>query len=311
MRTIVLLVLAATSVAGAADNPFEATELAPGIFMLAGSGDEFVGGGVGLLVGEEYVVLIDDVIVPTAPQLLEKVQEIAGRPVDFVINTHVHGDHVGGNEQAAKNGAIIVAHDNLRRRMEADPKLNTGPGALPVITFSDNVTFHVNGQQAFVFHVANAHTDGDAVIHFRDANVIAAGDISFRGMFPFIDLDSGGSVAGYKAAMRRVIESYANRFGYGVVRDFTGHGIGTSFHTGLVIPHYDDPRLETMIEPGMTFTIEPMITLGTYDYEIWSDGWTVVTKDRRWTAQYEHTILVTDSGAEILTLPTGADEGTW
>ena len=109
----------------------------------------------------------------------------------------------------------------------------------------------------------------------------------------------------------RVIESYANRFGYGVVRDFTGHGIGTSFHTGLVIPHYDDPRLETMIEPGMTFTIEPMITLGTYDYEIWSDGWTVVTKDRRWTAQYEHTILVTDSGAEILTLPTGADEGTW
>ena len=109
----------------------------------------------------------------------------------------------------------------------------------------------------------------------------------------------------------RVIESYANRFGYGVVRDFTGHGIGTSFHTGLVIPHYDDPRLETMIETGMTFTIEPMITLGTYDYEIWSDGWTVVTRDRRWTAQFEHTILVTDSGAEILTLPTGADEGTW
>ena len=109
----------------------------------------------------------------------------------------------------------------------------------------------------------------------------------------------------------RVIESYANRFGYGVVRDFTGHGIGTSFHTGLVIPHYDDPRLETMIETGMTFTIEPMITLGTYDWDMWDDGWTVVTKDRRWTAQFEHTLLVTDSGAEILTLPTGADEGTW
>ena len=109
----------------------------------------------------------------------------------------------------------------------------------------------------------------------------------------------------------RVIQSYANRFGYGVVRDFTGHGIGTSFHTGLVIPHYDDPRLETMIEPGMTFTIEPMITLGTYDWDMWDDGWTVVTKDRRWTAQFEHTILVTDTGSEILTLPTGADEGTW
>ena len=109
----------------------------------------------------------------------------------------------------------------------------------------------------------------------------------------------------------RVIESYARRFDYGVVRDFTGHGIGTSFHTGLVVPHYDDPSLQTPIEPGMTFTIEPMITLGTYDYEIWDDGWTVVTKDRRWTAQFEHTILVTDTGAEILTLPTGADEGTW
>jgi len=109
----------------------------------------------------------------------------------------------------------------------------------------------------------------------------------------------------------RVIESYARRFDYGVVRDFTGHGIGTSFHTGLVIPHYDDPRNDTVIETGMTFTIEPMITLGTYDYEIWDDAWTVVTKDRRWTAQFEHTLAVTDNGCEILTLPTGTDEGTW
>jgi methionyl aminopeptidase len=108
----------------------------------------------------------------------------------------------------------------------------------------------------------------------------------------------------------RVIESYARRFGYGVVRDFTGHGIGTSFHTGLVIPHYDDPGLTTVMEPGMTFTIEPMITLGTYDYEIWDDQWTVVTADRRWTAQFEHTLLVTDTGSEILTLPTGS-EGDW
>ncbi|MEK9737786.1 MAG: type I methionyl aminopeptidase, partial [Candidatus Nanopelagicales bacterium] len=101
----------------------------------------------------------------------------------------------------------------------------------------------------------------------------------------------------------RVIESYARRFDYGVVRDFTGHGIGTTFHSGLVIPHYDDERHDSVMETGMTFTIEPMITLGTYDYEIWDDGWTVVTKDRLLTAQFEHTILVTESGAEILTLP--------
>ena len=102
----------------------------------------------------------------------------------------------------------------------------------------------------------------------------------------------------------RVIESYARRFGYGVVRDFTGHGIGTAFHSGLVIPHFDDPRASTIMEPGMTFTIEPMLTLGTYDYEIWSDGWTVVTADRRRSAQFEHTVLVTVDGHEILTLPT-------
>ena len=101
----------------------------------------------------------------------------------------------------------------------------------------------------------------------------------------------------------RVIESYANRFGYSVVRDFTGHGIGTTFHNGLVVLHYDRPEVETVLEPGMTFTIEPMINLGGLDYEIWSDGWTVATSDRKWTAQFEHTIVVTENGAEILTLP--------
>jgi methionyl aminopeptidase len=103
----------------------------------------------------------------------------------------------------------------------------------------------------------------------------------------------------------RVIESYAKRFGYGVVRDFTGHGIGRSFHSGLVVPHYDAaPGYDTLIEPGMTFTIEPMLNLGTHDWDMWDDGWTVVTKDRRRSAQFEHTILITESGNEILTLPT-------
>ena len=101
----------------------------------------------------------------------------------------------------------------------------------------------------------------------------------------------------------RVIESYARRFGYGVVRDFTGHGIGRSFHSGLVVLHYDAPDVTTVLEPGMTFTIEPMITLGSVDYDIWDDGWTVVTKDRSRTAQFEHTVLVTADGVEVLTLP--------
>ncbi|MEL0249913.1 MAG: type I methionyl aminopeptidase [Actinomycetota bacterium] len=102
----------------------------------------------------------------------------------------------------------------------------------------------------------------------------------------------------------RVIESYAKRFDYGVVRDFTGHGISTSFHSGLIVPHYDDPRIDVELREGMTFTIEPMLTLGTYQHEMWDDGWTAVTRDRRWTAQFEHTIVVTVDGAEILTLPS-------
>ena len=101
----------------------------------------------------------------------------------------------------------------------------------------------------------------------------------------------------------RVIESYAKRFGYGVVTDFTGHGIHSSFHSGLVIPHYDNPRFDTMMEVGMTFTIEPMLTLGTIEWEMWGDGWTVVTKDHKRSAQFEHTLVVTDTGAEVLTLP--------
>ncbi|WP_181765619.1 type I methionyl aminopeptidase [Streptomyces albidus (ex Kaewkla and Franco 2022)] len=100
----------------------------------------------------------------------------------------------------------------------------------------------------------------------------------------------------------RVIESYAKRFGYGVVRDFTGHGINTSFHSGLIVPHYDDERATTVMRPGMTFTIEPMLTLGTHEWDMWEDGWTVVTKDRMRTAQFEHTLVVTEQGADVLTL---------
>ncbi|EFV14918.1 type I methionyl aminopeptidase [Segniliparus rugosus] len=99
----------------------------------------------------------------------------------------------------------------------------------------------------------------------------------------------------------RVIEAYASRFGYNTVRDFTGHGIGTTFHNGLSVLHYDAPQVTTVIEPGMVFTVEPMINAGALDYEIWQDGWTVVTKDKKWSAQFEHTILVTEDGVEVLT----------
>ncbi len=220
MRKLLLLLVLSAPLASAQQfaTSFQSEEVKPGIYMLDGV-DGFGGGNVTLLVGDEYIVLIDDVMVSTAPTLIAAATEIAGRPVDFVINTHAHGDHVGGNQYVSEQGAIVVAHDNIRSRMMADPQLNTGPGALPIVTFSDAVTFHVNGHEAYVFHIENAHTDGDAAILFREANVIATGDIMFHKLFPFIDLDSGGSVAGYIAAQKKLI-SMAND----ETRLIPGHG---------------------------------------------------------------------------------------
>jgi glyoxylase-like metal-dependent hydrolase (beta-lactamase superfamily II) len=206
VRKIALLLIVFAPLAAAQDfaTSFKSTVVADGIYMLDGE-DGFGGGNVGLLTGEEYVVLIDDAMEPTVPALIKTATKLAGRPVDFVINTHVHGDHVGGNEFVAKDGAIIVAHDNIRKRMAGDPELNTGPGALPVLTFSDAVTFHVNDREAFVFHIEEAHTDGDAAILFRGDNVLFAGDVMFNGLFPYIDLDNGGTVAGFIAGQKKLI----------------------------------------------------------------------------------------------------------
>ncbi len=221
MKKLLAVLLLAASFAQAQDSAitYDHEVVAPGIYRLTGADGQFAGGGVGLLTGEEYVVLIDDGLFPTGEALLAKVLELAGRPADFIINTHVHGDHTGANQLFASNGAIIVAHDNLRKRMQADAEQNAGPGALPIITFSDEVTFHINSQEAFVFHIDDAHTDGDAAILFREANVIASGDIVFRGLFPFIDLDSGGSVAGFKNALRKLISMADDK-----TRFISGHG---------------------------------------------------------------------------------------
>lgn len=199
---LIIAALLGSTLAMAQNAPpaIKSTEIVPGIYMLAGAG-----GNITLLVGTEHIVLIDDGVNPVAKLMIDKAAEIAGRPVDFLINTHLHGDHVGANAAFAETGAMIVAHDNVRKRLAIDPTPAGGPTGLPVMTFSDAVTFHVNDHDAFVFHVAAAHTDGDAVIHFRDINVIHAADVFFNTLFPFIDLDNGGSVAGFLAAQRRLV----------------------------------------------------------------------------------------------------------
>jgi methionyl aminopeptidase len=145
-------------------------------------------------------------------------------------------------------------------------------------------------------------------VHGDTNGTVAIGNTS-QEILDLIERTREAMHRGIKAAMPgrevniigRAIETYAKRFGYGVVREFTGHGVGTSFHTGLIIPHYDDPNYRTVIEPGMVFTVEPMITLGSHEWEMWDDGWTVTTADKSITAQFEHTILITEDGPEILT----------
>lgn len=189
---------------------FKPTELGSGLYMLEGQGG-FAGGNLGLSTGEDGVVLIDDGLGGLASMTLAAVEDITGRPVDFVINTHVHGDHTGGNVALHESGATVIGHENVRRRMveddsvSADGSAPAAKEAMPEITFSGSMTFHLNGHEAFVFHVASAHTDGDAVIFFRGANVIHAGDVFFNAIFPFIDLDSGGSVEGYIDAMDDIL----------------------------------------------------------------------------------------------------------
>lgn len=202
---LALLALTATAAAQEYATSVKATEVVPGIYLIEGA-DGFGGGNMALLVGDEHVLLIDDGVPTIGASLLETAEDLAGRPIDFLVNTHVHGDHVGSNATIADSGATIFAHDNIRKRLLAKPEDAGGAGGLPVITFDDAVTFHVNGHEAYVFHVDAAHTDGDAVIQFRDVNVMHTGDLHFNYLFPFIDLDNGGSVAGYIAGQKRILE---------------------------------------------------------------------------------------------------------
>ena len=197
-------------------------KVAEGVHVLFGNG-----GNVGVSSGPDGVFIIDDQYAPMTPGLTAAIAEISDSPVRFVINTHWHGDHTGGNENFGKMGAVVIAHDNVRARMSVPQAMEffkravpaSPQGALPVITFSDSVSLHLNGDDVRVIHVADAHTDGDAIIHFRKANVIHAGDTFFNGWYPFIDADSGGSIAGLLTAIDTMLA-----LSDGNTRIIAGHG---------------------------------------------------------------------------------------
>ena len=198
---VIALLIAGAGFAAAQENQveFTSTQLSETVYMLRGRG-----GNIGISTGEDGLFIIDDQLQPITEQLLQAIGKISEQPIRFVINTHYHGDHVGGNETIGGAGAVIIAHDNIRKRMTTEQvsifmNSTTPPypkGALPVLTFSDRISLHFNGESATAYYVANGHTDGDSIIHFPASNVIHMGDMFFNGLYPYVDLDAGGSLQG-------------------------------------------------------------------------------------------------------------------
>lgn len=215
--TLSACMLSATAFGQQGDTLWESTELAPGLYMLEEGDKGFPGGNLGLLTGSDGVVLIDNGLPNISAETVESIEALTSDPVNFVINTHAHGDHTGANAALAASGATVVAHDNLRRALLSDGQFDQR--GIPQLTFNDSVTFHLNGHTAYVFHIPSAHTDGDAAIRFPEVNVIHAGDVFFNKVFPFIDLDGGGSVDGFIAGQQAILAKADDN-----TRIIPGHG---------------------------------------------------------------------------------------
>jgi cyclase len=215
MRKFALILVAAVSLVAAQQQDFskvaiKVQKVAEGIYMLEG-----VGGNIGASIGEDGVVIIDDEFAPLVPKIEAALKGITDKPVRFILNTHYHGDHTGGNEPMAKSGSTVIAHDNVRKRLATgtEVKLFGGSGktppapkdALPIITFDQTLTIHLNGEDIQAIHTPNGHTDGDSIIYFPKANVVHMGDDFVTYGFPFVDIDNGGSVSGMVAGCEKVL----------------------------------------------------------------------------------------------------------
>jgi glyoxylase-like metal-dependent hydrolase (beta-lactamase superfamily II) len=231
VRTALALLMLCQTPAFAQDNDnskvrLVTSKVAGGISMIEGV-DGFAGGNVAVSVGEDGVFIVDDELEQMSPKLVAALGQLSKQPVRFVLNTHWHGDHSGGNATFGQAGAVIFAHDNVRQRLsaaqleqKAKEKPATRPGAgLPVVTFAQDVTLHLNGDTVHVFHVPPAHTDGDVVVHFTKANVIHTGDLFLSRGYPFVDLGSGGNFEGFIGAADAVL-AVANAS----TRVIPGHG---------------------------------------------------------------------------------------
>jgi glyoxylase-like metal-dependent hydrolase (beta-lactamase superfamily II) len=282
LRNSAAALLLAMPVAAVGQEPeptVRAEQVAEGVHVLYGSG-----GNIGVSAGPDGVFLVDDQYAPMTPKILEALAKISPERPRFVLNTHWHGDHTGGNENLASQGTLVVAHDNVRVRMGSeqfskmfDRKTPASPAkALPVVTFNDGASFHLNGDEIRGTHGPAAHTDGDVFVHFRKANVIHTGDIVFAGRYPFIDIDSGGSVAGVIAAVDRMLALADDK-----TRVIPGHGdvtdkAGLAAYRDMLVK--TSGRVRDLVTAGKSLD-EVLAAKPNADYDA-TLGWQFITAER-------------------------------
>jgi len=243
---------------------FETTELSPGLYMLSGVGG-FTGGNIGLVVGDDGVVMIDNGVPAVLDLLRKEINKTTTKPVDYLINTHLHQDHTGNNISFANKGAQVISHHNVR---EALKQKSTEEDSLPIMTFSDQLTLHINNESAKIIHVKSAHTNGDAIIHFEKSNVIHTGDLLFNKIFPFIDGDNGGTLDGVITGLKLIL-SLSNE----KTKIIPGHGpLANKSDIERTIALLEDSRklVHNLVESGKSdeeiFEINPLKKYESYSW---------------------------------------------
>jgi len=251
----------------------ESVPVAGSVHMVTGRG-----GNLAVSTGPDGIFLVDDQFAPLTPKIQAALRKLHEKPTRFVLNTHWHGDHTGGNENFGRSGSMIIAHREVRERMRV-PQVQTLRGrtvpaspteALPILTFTDDLRFHLNAEEIHVFHVPSAHTDGDAIVHFLGSDVIHLGDVFFNGFYPYIDLDSGGSVAGMISAQDRVLERATES-----TKLIPGHGpLGTraELQSARDMLAAVEQRVRTAIDAGDTLeTLQSKAPLAEFETK-WGGG---------------------------------------
>lgn len=276
-RIVILSLLIASAIQLFAQNSevkITSIQLTDKIYMLQGRG-----GNIGVIAGAEGVMMIDDQFAPLSDKILATIEQISGgQPLKYVLNTHWHGDHTGGNENMGKAGGIIVAHENVRTRMSQEHYNGffdrtmppSAEAALPVITFSENMAFYFNEEEIQVIHLENGHTDGDAVVWFKSSNVIHTGDLYFSESYPYVDISSGGTYKGVIAAIDRILLMANDQ-----TKIIPGHGklskkADLVSHRQMILQLVS--RIEAMIAQGKTLE-EIQAAKPTEEYDKAREGW--------------------------------------